>query len=68
MVKLDKCFGSCNTINNLSNKVCVSNKAEDLNRSVFNMMTGINESKTLTKYISCECKRKLDGTKYDSNQ
>ena len=37
-------------------KVCVPNKTEDLNLSVFNMITGINESKTLTKNISCECK------------
>ena len=25
-VKLDKCVGSCNTLNDLSNKVCVPNK------------------------------------------
>ena len=30
-VKLDKCAGSCNTLNDLSNKVCVPNKTEDLN-------------------------------------
>ena len=59
-VKLDKCVGSCNTLNDLSNKVCVPNKTEDLNLSVFNMITGINESKTLTKHISCKCKCKFD--------
>ena len=32
------------------------------------MITGINESKTLTKHISCECKCKFDGTKFLSNQ
>ena len=32
------------------------------------MITGINESKTLTKYISCKCKFKLNGTKSNSNQ
>ena len=32
------------------------------------MITGINESKTLTKHISCKCKCKLDGTKCNSNQ
>ena len=32
------------------------------------MITGINESRTLTKYISCECKCKSDGTKCKSNQ
>ena len=51
-VKLDRCVGSCNTLNELSNKVCVPNKIEDLNLSMFNMMAGINESKTLTRYIS----------------
>ena len=60
-VKLDRCAGSCNTFNDLSNKVCVPNKTEDLNLSVFNMITGINKSKTLTKHISCECKCRFDG-------
>ena len=59
-VKLDRCFGNCNNLNDLSNKVCVPNKAEDLNLSVFNMITGINESKTLAKHISCECKCLFD--------
>ena len=31
------------------------------------MITGINESKTLTKHISCKCKCKFDGTKCKSN-
>ena len=46
-VKLDRCVGSCNTLNDLSNKVCIPNKTEDLNLSVFNIITGINESKVL---------------------
>ena len=50
-VKLDSCVGSCNTLNDLSNKARISNKTEDLNLSVLNMNTGINESKTLTKNI-----------------
>ena len=32
------------------------------------MITKINESKTFTKYISCECKCKFDGRKCNSNQ
>ena len=67
-VKLDKCVRSWNTFNDLFNKVCVSNKTEDLNLSVFNMTTGINESKTLRNHISCKCKCKFDGTKCNSNQ
>ena len=41
-VKLDRCVGSCNTLNYLCNKVCVPNKTEELILSVFNMITGIN--------------------------
>ena len=56
IVKLDKCVGSYNTLNDVSNKV------------VFNMITGIIESKTLTKHISCECKCKLDGRNCNPDQ
>ena len=31
-------------------------------------MTGINESKILTKDISCECKCRFDGKKCNSDQ
>ena len=41
-VDLDRCVGSCNTVNGLSNKLWVSNKTEDLNLSVFNKITGMN--------------------------
>ena len=50
--KLDRCVESCNTVD-LSNKVCVRKKRENLNLSVFNMITGINKLKTLTKHLSC---------------
>ena len=39
---------------------------EDLNLRVFNRITGINESKTLTKHVSCECKCKFDERKCNS--
>ena len=67
-VKLDRCAGSCNTINDLSNKACVPNKTEDLNLSIFNMITGTNEWKTLPKHISYECKCKFDEIKCKLNQ
>ena len=55
-VNLNKYVESCNSPYDLSNRVCVPNKTEDLNLHVFNMITGINESKTLIKHISCKCK------------
>ena len=61
MVKLDRCVGLCNTLNDLSNKVCVASKTEDFNLSVFNMITGINESKVVStninkKNVTCKTK------------
>ena len=48
----------------LSNKAYIQNKTKDLNLSVFNLITGINESKV----ISCKCECNFDGTKCNSNQ
>ena len=59
---------SCNTANDLYNKVCVPNKTEDWNLRVFDMVTRINKSKLLTKNISCECKYKSDGRKCNLDQ
>ena len=42
-VNLDNCVRGCDTLNDLSNKVCVTNKTEDLNLHVFNMITWKNE-------------------------
>ena len=57
-VKLYRFVGSFTTLNDLSNKVCVPNKTEDLNLSIFIMITRIIESNTLTKHkhITCKCK------------
>ena len=44
-VKLDRCVGSCNTLNDLSKKVCVPNYTENLHLSVFNIIGGINDRK-----------------------
>ena len=49
-------------------KICVPNKTEDLNLSVFNMIAERNKSKTLTKHISYKCKYNFDERKYNPNQ
>ena len=68
MVSLDRCNGICDTHDDLSSKICVRNKAEETNLSIFNMVRRINESKTSTKHIICNYKRKFDGRKLKSNQ
>ena len=52
---------------NHANKVCFPNKKEDLNIHVPNMTTGKNESKPLTKHVSCKCKCKRDGRSCNLN-
>ena len=67
-VKLDRSVGSCKTLIDLSNKACVPNKAEGLNLSVFNMILGINEWKTLTKHMEWNGNVDLMGKKCNSDQ
>ena len=67
-VRLYRRIGSFNTINDLSNKVCVPKKTQDLNLSLLNMIAGINESKILTKHISCKCKYRFDEKECNSEQ
>ena len=52
----------------MSNNVCFPNETEDSNLSVFNLISGMNESKTLTKHISWECKCRFDEKKCNSDQ
>ena len=49
-VNLDICTWNCN---GLCNNVYVPTKREDSNLSLFNMITGKNESRASTKHKSC---------------
>ena len=65
-VNLDRLTGSFNTFNYLFNQICIPDKSENLNINVFNMITIKNESKTLTKCISCKYEYKFDGANCNS--
>ena len=68
LLKLDKYVEGCNTLNDLSNKVCAPSKTEDLNINIFNMITGKTESKILAKDLSCKCKCKFHRRSCNWNQ
>ena len=55
-VILDRYVGSCNTINDVPNKICAPNKAEDLSLIVSNMITGICEKDYVWNTAICNCK------------
>ena len=49
-------------------KYVFQKKAKDVNVKAFNMTTNKNEAKAMVKHISCNCKCKINSTKYNSNQ
>ena len=68
MVILNRWDGSFNTLDDLSSRICVPNKKEDVNINVVKMIIRRRESETLTKHILCDCKCICDGRKSNSNQ
>ena len=52
-VSPNKCGGSCNTIDDLYGRACVPNKVKNMNVKVFNLMSGVNETRFLVQHESC---------------
>ena len=53
---MNRCDRSCNTVEDPFGRICVPNEMENVNLIVFNIVKGINKSKTLLKNISWECR------------
>ena len=68
IISKDRCDGLCNGAKDPFGRICASNKIEEVNLKVVNMMKRLNKSKTLTKYISCECRCEFDGRKQNLRQ
>ena len=68
MISLNKCIGSCNSVDDLSTKICVPSKTKDVNVQVFNMITNRNEAETMVKYIPCDWICKFNSTTCNSDQ
>lgn len=68
VVILHRCTGSCKTVDNLSNRMPIPNKTDDVNLSVFDMTPGISESQISTKHVSCQFKGKFGSKKCNFNQ
>ena len=64
-ISLDKFTESCNV---LSPKRCVPKETKGINVTATNMIKNKSEAKTLTKYISCDCKYKFNSTICNSNK
>ena len=53
-IKVNKCSGSCNNINEPYAKLCVPDITKNINAKVFNLMSRINETRHITWYETCK--------------
>ena len=67
-IKINKCSGSCNNVNNPYAKICVPDVIKDLNVKVFNLMSRTNETRFIKWHETCKCKCRLDGSICNSKQ
>ena len=54
-IKVNKCSGICNNINNPYAKMYFPNTVKDLNVRVFNLMSKTNETRHLEWHKTCKC-------------
>ena len=59
-IKINKCGGNCNNINDPYAKICVPDTVKDLNAKVFNLVTLTNETRHIKFHESCKCICRLD--------
>ena len=54
-IKVNKCGGDCNNINDPMAKLCVPDIIRDMNIKVFNLLARINETRKVVWHETCKC-------------
>ena len=54
-VKINRCSGNCNSINDPYSKVCVPDFVKNLNVKVFNLMLRANKTRSIKLHETCKC-------------
>ena len=54
-IKIKKCSGDCNNINDPMAKLCVPNNVKDMNITFFNLLARINETRKIIWHEACKC-------------
>ena len=67
-IKISKCSGSCNNINNPYANLCVPDVVKNLNVRAFNLMSRTNETKYIEWHETCKCKCRLDASVCNKKQ
>ena len=61
-VLVNKCSGSCNTLDNPMAKLCVPGIVKRVNMQVFNFLMRLNETRNVLWHESCKCVCKLNSS------
>ena len=61
-IKVNKCSGSCNKINDPYAKLCVPDTIKNMNVNVYNLVSRINETRHIQWHKNCKCKCRLDSS------
>ena len=67
-ITINKCKGSCKTINDPYTKICVPNTIKKINVKRFNLMSRTNETRHVEWHKTCKCKCKLDASVCNNKQ
>ena len=67
-IKISKCSGSCNNINDPYAKICYPDSVKDLNVKLFNLMSRTNETRHIKWHETCKCKFRLDASVCNNKQ
>ena len=61
-VLVNKCSGSCNTLDNPMSKICVPKVIKNVNIKVYNFLMRLNETRNVLWHESCRCVCKLNSS------
>ena len=65
---INKCSGSCDTINNSMAKLCVPGIIKRVNMKVYNFLMMLNETRSVLWHESCKCVCKLNSSVCNNKQ
>ena len=67
-VVVNKCSGSCDTLDNPMSKICVPKIIKNVNMKVYNFLMRLNETRNVLWHESCKCVCRLNSSVCNSKQ
>ena len=67
-IKINKCSGSCNSINDLYAKLCVPDDVKNIDVKICDLLSRTNEKRHIKWHETCKCKCRLDATVCNNKQ